>query len=102
MDRDVPGITVSAAGITGARARFLDKQDDTHFAQLLSNAKPDLIALAFGSNEITDGMLYPLERSFFFIHKPATFIRYADVATVEGKKGRDDGLFAQAKAALPV
>jgi lysophospholipase L1-like esterase len=57
-ERDVPGVTLSALGITGARARFLDKQDDAHWAQVLKAAKPDLVVLAFGSNEITDGMLY--------------------------------------------
>lgn len=57
-ERDVPGITLSALGITGARARFLDKQDDGHWAKVLAAAKPDLVVLAFGSNEITDGMIY--------------------------------------------
>lgn len=62
MERDVPGVTLSACGITGARARFLDKQDDPHFATVLRAAKPDLIVLAFGSNEITDGMLFPMDQ----------------------------------------
>lgn len=61
MERDVPGVTLSAMGITGARARFLDKQDDEHFAKVLAAAKPDLVCLAFGSNEITDGNMYPME-----------------------------------------
>lgn len=58
MERDVPGVTLSSLGITGARARFLDKQDDGHWAKVLAAAKPDLVVLAFGSNEITDGMLF--------------------------------------------
>ncbi len=62
MERDVPGVTLSACGITGARARFLDKQDDAHFAEVLRAAKPDLIVLAFGSNEITDGTMYPMDK----------------------------------------
>jgi lysophospholipase L1-like esterase len=62
MERDVPGVTLTACGITGARARFLDKQDDAHFAEVLRAAKPDLVVLAFGSNEITDGMLYPMDQ----------------------------------------
>jgi hypothetical protein len=61
MERDVPGVTLSAMGITGARARFLDKQDDAHLAAVLRAAKPDLVCLAFGSNEITDGNMYPME-----------------------------------------
>jgi lysophospholipase L1-like esterase len=61
MERDVPGVTVSALGITGARARFLDKQDDVQWAKALGAAKPDLVVLAFGSNEITDATKYPIE-----------------------------------------
>jgi len=58
MARDVPGVTLSALGITGARCRFLDKQNDEHWAEVLKAAKPDLVIFAFGSNEITDGSLY--------------------------------------------
>eukprot|EP00753_Platysulcus_tardus_P020941 PLAT848.1.p1 GENE.PLAT848.1~~PLAT848.1.p1 ORF type:complete len:602 (+),score=349.19 PLAT848.1:35-1807(+) len=29
------------------------------------------------------GALYPLERSFLFIHKPTTYLRYSDIASVE-------------------
>ncbi len=57
MERDVPGVTLSALGITGARARFLDKEDDAHWAEVLHAAKPDLVVLAFGTNEITDGRM---------------------------------------------
>ncbi len=57
MERDVPGVTLSALGITGARARFLDKQDDAHFAEVLAGAKPDLVVLAFGTNEVGDGRM---------------------------------------------
>ncbi len=62
MERDDPGVILSAMGITGARARFLDKQDDAHFAKVLKAAKPDLVCLAFGSNEITDGQMYSMEK----------------------------------------
>lgn len=57
MERDVPGVSLSALGITGARARFLDKQDDAHWAEVLKASKPDLVVLAFGTNEITDGRM---------------------------------------------
>jgi lysophospholipase L1-like esterase len=57
MERDVPGVTLSALGITGARARFLDKQDDAHWAAVLAGAKPDLVVLAFGTNEVGDGRM---------------------------------------------
>jgi lysophospholipase L1-like esterase len=57
MERDIPGVTLSALGITGARARFLDKQDDAHWAEVLKAAKPDLVVLAFGTNEVGDGQM---------------------------------------------
>lgn len=57
MERDVPGVTLSSLGITGARARILDKQDDAHWAETLKAAKPDLVVLAFGTNEVGDGDL---------------------------------------------
>jgi lysophospholipase L1-like esterase len=55
MERDTPGVTLSALGLTGARARFLDKSDDAHWAAALKAAKPDLVVLAFGTNEVGDG-----------------------------------------------
>ena len=60
MEREVPGVTLSALGVTGARARFLDKSDDAHWGEALRAAQPDLMVLAYGSNETTDGMMYPL------------------------------------------
>lgn len=30
-----------------------------------------------------DGLLYPLDRSFFFIHKPATYVRHQEVVSIE-------------------
>jgi structure-specific recognition protein 1 len=38
------------------------------------------IKCAFKAN---DGYLYPLERSFFFVHKPPTYIRFDEIANVE-------------------
>ena len=61
MERDQPGVMLSALGITGARARFLDKQDDDHWRQALAGSKADLVCLAFGSNEITDGNMYSMD-----------------------------------------
>lgn len=31
----------------------------------------------------SQGYLYPLNQSFFFVHKPATFIRYEDIGHIE-------------------
>ena len=55
MERDEPGVSLSALGMTGGRVRFLDKQDDAHWAEVLRASKADLVVLAFGSNEATDG-----------------------------------------------
>lgn len=55
MERDVPGVSLTSLGMTGARMYQLDKQDDAHWAKVLQAAKPDLIVLAYGTNEIADG-----------------------------------------------
>ncbi|MEM9694323.1 MAG: hypothetical protein AAGA56_17360 [Myxococcota bacterium] len=62
MDREAPGVQLSAMGVTGARARFLDKQDDEHWKKVLAHTEADLVCLAFGSNEITDGNMYPMDK----------------------------------------
>jgi len=62
MLRDTAGVTLSAMGVTGARARFLDKQNDEHFKQVLAKTDASLVCLAFGSNEVTDGNMYPMEK----------------------------------------
>ncbi len=61
LERDVPGVVLSALGITGARARFLDQSEDAHLAQVVRAARPDLIVLSFGSNEITDGNMVSMD-----------------------------------------
>ncbi|KAF2072011.1 hypothetical protein CYY_006674 [Polysphondylium violaceum] len=35
------------------------------------------------SLKASEGSLYPLERAFFFIHKPPTYIKYEDITNVE-------------------
>lgn len=55
MERDVPGVSLTSLGMTGARLYQLDKQDDAHWASVLKAAKPDLVVLAYGTNEIADG-----------------------------------------------
>ncbi|HEV8247138.1 MAG TPA: GDSL-type esterase/lipase family protein, partial [Polyangiaceae bacterium] len=47
-------------GVQGARIRFLDQEDDAHWAEQLSSRKPDLIVYEFGANESGDGLLYPM------------------------------------------
>ena len=61
MERDEPGVVLDAIGIQGARARFLDKQDDAHWAQQLEWRKPNLMIYQFGANESGDGFAYPMD-----------------------------------------
>src|SRR6478735_467446 len=60
LERDTPGVVVDAIGVQGARIRFLDKQDDAHWAEQLSWRRPDLLIYEFGANESGDGFLYPM------------------------------------------
>jgi hypothetical protein len=60
LERDVPGVVLDALGVQGARIRFLDKQDDAHWAEQLGWRKPDLLIYEFGANESGDGFLYPM------------------------------------------
>jgi len=60
MERDVPGVVLDAIGIQGARLRFLDQQDDHHYASQLKWRKPDLVIYQFGANESADGLAYSL------------------------------------------
>jgi lysophospholipase L1-like esterase len=60
MERDTPGVVLDALGIQGARARFLDQQEDRHFAEQLRWRKPSLILYQFGANESADGFAYPM------------------------------------------
>src|SRR5690606_34787025 len=62
MGREAPGVTLSALGVTGARARFLDKQDDEHWRKVLAHTSADLVVLSFGGNEVQDGNKYPMEQ----------------------------------------
>ncbi|MFO0568562.1 MAG: hypothetical protein U0263_23070 [Polyangiaceae bacterium] len=61
LERDVPGVVLDAIGIQGARVRFLDKQDDAHWAETLKWRKPDLLIYEFGANESGDGFAYPMD-----------------------------------------
>ncbi|HEX6275570.1 MAG TPA: GDSL-type esterase/lipase family protein [Polyangiaceae bacterium] len=60
LERAVPGVVLDAIGIQGARIRFLDKQDDAHWAEQLRTRSSDLLIYQFGTNESGDGFLYPM------------------------------------------
>ncbi|MBX3182186.1 MAG: hypothetical protein KIT72_09975 [Polyangiaceae bacterium] len=61
MERDTPGVVLDALGVQGARIRFLDQQDDAHWAEQLRWRAPALLIFQFGANESGDGFAYPME-----------------------------------------
>lgn len=61
LERDAPGVVLDALGVVGARIRFLDKLDDTHWAEQLAFRNPDLVAFQFGANESGDGFAYSMD-----------------------------------------
>ncbi|NLE86567.1 MAG: hypothetical protein GX607_09235 [Myxococcales bacterium] len=61
LERDEPGVVLDALGVQGARIRFLDKQDDEHWAAELQWRKPNLLVYQFGANESGDGYAYPMD-----------------------------------------
>jgi lysophospholipase L1-like esterase len=61
LERQGPGVVLDALGVQGARIRFMDKQDDRHWADQLQLRKPDLVVYQFGANESTDGFLYSMQ-----------------------------------------
>jgi hypothetical protein len=60
LERDQPGVVLDALGVQGARIRFMDKQDDQHWADQLALRSPNLLVYQFGANESADGFLYPM------------------------------------------
>jgi len=60
LEREGPGVVLDALGVQGARIRFMDKQDDQHWADQLKLRSPDLLVYEFGANESTDGFLYSM------------------------------------------
>ena len=61
LERDQPGVVLDALGVQGARIRFMDKQDDRHWADQLQLRSPNLLVYEFGANESADGFLYAME-----------------------------------------
>ncbi|MFO0696129.1 MAG: GDSL-type esterase/lipase family protein [Polyangiales bacterium] len=54
MEREVPGIVVDQLGINGARARSHLFWDDALYREHLRRRNPDLVVLAYGTNESGD------------------------------------------------
>jgi len=60
LERKSPGVVLDALGVLGARLRFLDQQEDAHWAQQLRWRNHNLVIYQFGANESADGYAYPM------------------------------------------
>jgi lysophospholipase L1-like esterase len=54
VERDAPGVILDTVGIPGARARYHLQWDDALYREHLARRRPDLVALAYGTNEAGD------------------------------------------------
>ncbi len=54
VERDQPGVVVDTLGINGSRARYQLLWDDEVYREHLRRRKPDLVVLAYGTNESGD------------------------------------------------
>jgi len=54
LDRPEAGVTLDAFGVNGERIVNLLTWDEAHFTEALRHRSPDLVVLAFGTNESTD------------------------------------------------
>lgn len=54
VERDAPGVIVDTLGINGARARYHLLWDDALYREHLQRRRPDLVVLAYGTNESGD------------------------------------------------
>lgn len=61
LERDVPGVIVDTAGIPGSRARSHLRWNDEVYREQLRRRRPDLVVLAYGTNESEDRSV-PLRR----------------------------------------
>lgn len=60
VESATPGVIVEAFGVPGARARDQEPWDQASFAEQLALRPPDVVAIAYGTNESGDGT--PLAR----------------------------------------
>jgi lysophospholipase L1-like esterase len=61
LERSQPGVVVDSLGVPGSRARYHLLWDDTLYREHLQRRKPDLVVLAYGTNESGDDD-EPIER----------------------------------------
>jgi lysophospholipase L1-like esterase len=57
LDRSRAGVVVDALGVNGAQVSTLLREDEDHFVEQLRHRAPDLVVLAFGTNEALDPLL---------------------------------------------
>jgi len=57
LDRTRPGVVLDAAGINGAQVTTPLRWNEEHFAEQLRHRAPDLVILAYGTNEAIDPKL---------------------------------------------
>lgn len=54
LDRRVPGVILDSVGIPGSRAEYLLKWDEAILREHVARRRPDLVMLAYGTNEAGD------------------------------------------------
>ncbi|MEM9188194.1 MAG: GDSL-type esterase/lipase family protein [Myxococcota bacterium] len=54
VERDEPGVVLDTLGINGARSRYHLKWEDSLYREHLAHRDPDLVVLAYGTNEAGD------------------------------------------------
>ena len=75
VEREVPGVIVDTLGINGARQRYQLLWEDSLFQEHLKRRNPDLVVLAYGTNEVGDDS--PLELYEERLHKSTKRVREA-------------------------
>ncbi|MBZ0118492.1 MAG: hypothetical protein K8H88_15930, partial [Sandaracinaceae bacterium] len=54
LERDRPGVIVDNLGVVGGKARHQLRWDEAQWRELFTARRPDLFALAYGTNELED------------------------------------------------
>jgi lysophospholipase L1-like esterase len=74
MERKQPGVVVDSLGVPGSRARYHLLWDDAIYREHLARRKPNLVVLAYGTNESGDDE-EPIESYAEDLHKVLARIR---------------------------
>ena len=73
VERETPGVIVDTLGINGARARYHLLWDDALYREHLRRRQPDLVVIAYGTNESGDEV--PIERYEARVREVMTRVR---------------------------